>query len=106
MADTDDLTDSGRLRALQLWFHNVLQSGPPFGYDAVPSKSWLVVKESLHDEDFQRHVHGYHQKREKHLSAAIGKMDFCQLFIDSLVKDLVAEIKALSSVTSFEPQSA
>ena len=50
VAYADDLTGGGRLRALKKWFDNVVLYGPQFGYDAEPSKSWLVVKDSLYDE--------------------------------------------------------
>ena len=108
VAYADDLTGGGRLRALKRWFDNVVKYGPPFGYHAEPSKSWLVVKESLYDdavEIFKDTSVNITKRGKKHLGAAIGQMDFRKEFMDGLVKDWVAEIEALASVASFEPQA-
>ena len=109
VAYADDLTGGGLLRALRRWFDNVLKYGPPFGYDAEPSKSWLVVKESLYDEAveiFKGTSVNITKSGKKHLGAATGQMDFRQQFVNGIVKDWVAEIEALSSVASFEPHAA
>ena len=109
VAYADDLTGGGRLRALKKWFDNVVLYGPQFGYDAEPSKSWLVVKDSLYDEAveiFKDTAVKITKKGKKHLGAAIGHADFREEFVSALVKDWVAEIESLSKIASFEPQAA
>ena len=97
----DDLTGGGRLRELKKWFCNVVFYRPQFGYDAEPSKSWLVGKDSLYDEAleiFKDTAVKVTKKGKKHLGAAIGHTDFCKEFVSAIVKDWVAEIEALSTL--------
>ena len=46
VAYADDLTGAGKLVKLRKWFDDIIQNGPSFGYNAEPSKSWLIVKQS------------------------------------------------------------
>ena len=35
----------GVLQNLRKWFDDILEYGPMYGYNAEPTKSWLIVKE-------------------------------------------------------------
>ena len=43
-AYADDLTGSGTIDGLKIWWDMVIEWGPFIGYYAKPSKSWLIVK--------------------------------------------------------------
>ena len=45
----DDPCACGELHGLSLWWNQVLQFGPPFGYFLNAKKTWLVVKEQFFD---------------------------------------------------------
>ena len=109
MGYADDLTGGGRLRSLRQWFENVVQYGPAFGYDAEPSKSWLIVKESMYDEAveiFSDTSVKITKRGKKHLGAAVGHIDYREEFLGGLVADWVQQIEALSIIASHDPQSA
>jgi len=40
----DDATAAGLLCGLYKWWSALLKSGPLYGYNVKPSKSWLIVK--------------------------------------------------------------
>ena len=44
-AYADDLVGGGILQNLRKWFDDILEYGPMYGYNAEPTKSWLIVKE-------------------------------------------------------------
>ena len=52
-AYADDLTGSGTIRELKVWWDLVVKYGPFIGYYAKPTKSWLIVKEE-HLEDAKK----------------------------------------------------
>ena len=109
VAYADDLTGGGRIRALRKWFDNIVLYGPSFGYDAEPSKSWLVVKESEYDEAvevFKDTDVNITKRGKKHLGAVVGQIEYRKEFLADLVENWVREIDALSSIASHEPQSA
>ena len=43
-AYADDLTGSGKIDELKVWWDKVINLGPYIGYYTKPSKSWLIVK--------------------------------------------------------------
>ena len=44
---TDDASTAGDLFSIQSWRDNLSSLGPPFGYFANASKTWLITKDSL-----------------------------------------------------------
>ena len=50
VAFADDLTGGGKLKNLRRLFDHIVDKGPLFGYNAEPSKSWLIVKKRNFDE--------------------------------------------------------
>ena len=40
----DDSASGGKLEQIKLWWDDIQQHGPMFGYYPKPSKTWLIVK--------------------------------------------------------------
>ena len=90
VAYADDLTGGGCIRALRKWFDNIVLYGPSFGYDAEPSKSWLVVKESDYDEAvevFKDTDVNITKRGKKHLGAVVGQIEYRKEFLADLVEN-------------------
>ena len=109
VAYADDLTGAGKLVRLRKWLDEIVANGPKFGYNAEPSKSWLIVKkEKL--ADAERIFEGAGVKittaGKKHLGAAIGTIDYRQEFVSNLVNKWIAQIETLSKIATFEPHTA
>ena len=49
VAFADDLTGAGKLQSLKCWWDSLITFGPLIGYQANPSKSWLIVKPEFVD---------------------------------------------------------
>ena len=106
VAYADDLTGAGKLHMLRKWLDAIIKNGPKFGYNAEPSKSWLIVKEDRLAEAEQIFEGAGVQittAGKKHLGAAIGTIDYRDEFMTSLVNKWVAQIETLSKIASFEP---
>ena len=109
VAYADDLTGGGKLKGLRKWLDAIVEKGPMFGYNAEPSKSWLIVKEEKLEEaesvfegaGVNITVHG-----KKHLGAVIGQVEHKQEFVSGLIEKWVLQIKTLSEIAAFEPQAA
>ena len=107
-AFADDLTGGGKLINLRSWFDKIVEHGPKYGYDAEPTKNWLIIKEDLLEEAtlvFEGTGVNITSSGKKHLGAAIGQVDYKRKFVSSLVKGWVDEITMLAKVAESEPQS-
>ena len=109
VAYADDLTGGGKLRELRKWLDMIVERGPMFGYNAEPSKSWLIVKEEQLDEAnlvFEGAGVNITVKGKKHLGAVIGHPDYKRDFVSKLVEKWILQIKTLAEIAAFEPQAA
>jgi hypothetical protein len=108
-AYADDLTGGGKIINLRSWFDKIVDHGPKYGYDAEPTKSWLIVKEHLLDEAtlaFEGTGVNITKSGKKHLGAAIGQVDYRREFVSGLVKGWTDEIVLLAKIAESEPQAA
>ena len=67
-----------------------------YGYDAEPTKSWLIVKEQLQDEATQAFLGtgvNITVSGKKHLGAVIGQVEYKRKFITDLVNNWVKQIR-------------
>ena len=96
VAYADDLTGAGKLVRLRKWLDAIVERGPKFGYNAEPSKSWLIVKEEKLEEAklvFQGAGVNITTQGKKHLGAALGTEGYRQEFVPELVQKWVNQIE-------------
>ena len=108
----DDLTVAGKIVEIKQYWELLLQVGPKYGYYLKPSKSHLIVKE----EHFGRALYskvifkGSEVKATKrgqwNLGAAIGKKEFKQEYIESMVSNWNNQLISLSKTAEMEPHAA
>ena len=109
VAYADDLTGAGNVANLRSWFQRITEIGPKFGYNAEPTKSWLIVKEEKFDEAervFAGTGVNITTDGKKHLGAAIGSDNFRTVFISDLVEKWVSQIDQLAQIATHEPHAA
>ena len=109
VAYADDLIGGGKLRQIRKWFDEILKHGPMFGYNAEPTKSWLIVKDENHQEAekcFEGAGVNITVRGQKHLGAVIGKTEYKHEFVSSLVDKWVEQVSILSQIASTEPHAA
>ena len=51
----DDAAGVSTICGLKQWWDRLCAIGPMFGYHPNATKTWLITKEDLHAECFQRH---------------------------------------------------
>ena len=109
VAFADDINGGGKVDSLKVWWDEVENSGPKYGYFPEASKSWLIVKPELEEEAIET-FRGTSVKistnGHKHLGAAIGSEEFKVDYIQAKVKEWTDEITELSKIARTEPQAA
>ena len=106
----DDAYACGELHDLHLWWDQVLQFGPPFGYFPNAEKTWLVVKEQFLDH--ARHLFSdtcinVTAEGRPYVGAAIGSRAFSENFyVSSKVASWVTELELLASFAVTQPHTA
>ena len=108
-AYADDLVGGGILQNLRKWFDDILEYGPMYGYNAEPTKSWLIVKEEQLQEAkniFNGVGVNITTRGKKHLGAVIGETDYKVEFVENIVQKWVDQVTVLSQIATFEPQAA
>ena len=105
----DDMTGGGKLLMLREFFDGVVENGPMYGYDAEPTKSWLIVKEDRFEaavEIFNGSGVNITTRGKKHLGAVIGQLHYKEKFVGDLLEKWTTQIKVLAEIATFEPQMA
>ena len=108
-AYADDLTGAGKLKKLKQWFDSIVVNGPKLGYNAEPTKSWLIVKEEKRGDAeaiFKDTGVNITTDGKKHLGASLGTSDYKNEFVSNLVETWVDQIEVLSEIASYEPHAA
>ena len=108
-AYADDLTGSGTIDELKLWWDMVVELGPYIGYYAKPSKSWLIVKPQ-HLEYATLIFAGtglqVTTEGQRHLGAVIGSAQYKNEYVTNKIEGWVEELKELGKVAQVEPHVA
>ena len=106
VAFADDLSGTGTIESLKLWWDKVVLLGPKIGYYAKPSKSWLIVKPQYLEranEIFHKSELKITSQGRRHLGAVIGSNEFKFEFVSEKVKDWVDELAKLTLIARVEP---
>lgn len=106
VAFADDLTGGGKLRALRMWWDQIVLMGPYIGYFAEPSKSWLIVKEELLEEAeriFEGSGLNITTEGRKELGAIIGTPAFKKKFMKEKVDGWTKELQLLLEIALTGP---
>ena len=95
-----------------MWWERIILLGPAYGYNANPSKTWLVVKPqrySLAMEIFSDTGVNITCEGKRYLSSAIacnGTTSFIDAHVQSKVTQWVEEIDNLPTIATTHPQDA
>ena len=109
VAFSDDFTIAVKIEGIRSYWELLQKVGPLHGYFPKLSKLYLVVKEQYLEnaiETFRGSEVKMTAKGKKHLGAAIGSEDFKASYVKSLVDNWIYQLKLLSKIAEFEPQSA
>ena len=108
-AYADDLTGSGTIDALKVWWDLVVYYGPFIGYYAKPSKSWLIVKPE-HKEYAEQVFAGtglqITTQGQRHLGAVIGSEEYKDDYVTKQVEKWIGELEMLGEVAKIDPHVA
>ncbi|MCY4641269.1 MAG: reverse transcriptase domain-containing protein, partial [Gammaproteobacteria bacterium] len=105
----DDATAGARLYHLRAWWDHLVAIGPEYGYHPNASKTWLIVKENLHDAattTFQGTDVNITVEGKRQLGAALGTRSFAEEYVRRKVASWVDEIERLSSIALTQPHAA
>ena len=108
-AYADDLTGSGTIAELKVWWDLVIEYGPFIGYYAKPSKSWLIVKEEyrqLAETTFTGTGLQITTEGQRHLGAVVGSAEYKEEYVRSKIDGWIEELKMLSKIAKIEPHLA
>ena len=98
----DDATGAGTLPNLKRWWDLIQIEGKKYGYFVKPSKSWLILKDSsklletkilFDDLPIKMTTSG-----KRHLGAAIGSMEYKDLYMEEKVEEWCGRMKSLSRI--------
>ena len=94
---------------LRSWFDKIIELGPLYGYNAEPTKSWLIVKErSIQEAEriFENTGVNITASGKKQLGAALGTVEFKYEFVSKQVEKWVNQITSLSKIANHQPEAA
>ena len=109
VAFADDLGGGAKLEMLKIWWDKTLQYGPALGYFPIPSKSWLIVKESelaRAREIFKDSGLNITTEGKRYLGGFVGTREGTVKYVNELVTDWIDQLKQLTSIAKSEPQAA
>ena len=108
-AYADDIAGSGKLRILRLWWNNVEQYGPLFGYYPEATKSWLLVKEHLIEEAkeiFAGTNINITSEGRAYVGGFVGTTTARSVYAKGLVDKWIDQLKVLVEIARSQPQAA
>ena len=106
----DDSSAAGKLAEVVIWWQQLNELGPKFGYFPKASKSVLILKDpSLLQQ--ARHLFSGTDLQimcdgQKHLGAVIGHDNCKTQYVTSKVSKWIDDVKDLSQIANEEPQAA
>ena len=105
----DDAGSGGKLKSVRVWWDQLTEKGPKYGYFPNPAKSVLVVKPPLLDEAIRIFAGtGVSIQADgcRYLGAAIGSSAFATQYVQQKVEEWVAQVQRLSDYAHSQPQAA
>ena len=105
----DDATEASTVRGLRLWWKELADRGPSFGYNPNASKTYLIVKPDhvelaktqFADTDVAITTYG-----KRHLGAALGSKTFTEEYVHNKVQKWTTDIINLAGVATTQPHAA
>ncbi len=105
----DDAAATGKIMNLRKWWDDISTMGPPFGYHANASKTWLVVKPEFLAEASaafaDTNVRIISEGRP-YLGGAIGSEAYVKQFVVGKVPQWSKDLKLLSAIAASQPHAA
>ena len=109
VAFADDLNGIGTVEPLKIWWSLLEEEGKKFGCNVRGKKSYLIVKEQHKDkakEIFEDTNIKISTEGHRHLGSVIGRKQFSENYILSLITQWCEEITELSLIAKNHPQAA
>ena len=105
----DDSAGAGKLKALLLWWKEILRVGPKYGYFPNPAKCVLIVKDPKDKKEAEELFGEYNMEfttGNRHLGAVLGSTQSKVEFVTKKVEGWVDDVKQLAQIATSEPQAA
>ena len=105
----DDSAGAGKLKALLLWWKEIMRIGPKYGYFPNPAKCVLIVKNPKLEKEAEELFGKYNMEfttGNRHLGAVLGSTQSKVEFITQKVEEWVDDVKQLAKIATSEPQAA
>ena len=105
----DDASAAGKIEKLKKWYDELIKEGEKFGYHVNGSKSWLIVKDDVTEQEAKKEFGdsvNITTEGQRHLGAVIGSTDFKKMYCMEKVTKWREELMALSQIAETHPQMA
>lgn len=105
----DDASAAGKIEKLKKWYDELIKEGEKFGYHVNRSKSWLIVKDDVTEQEAKKEFGdsvNITTEGQRHLGAVIGSTDFKKMYCMEKVTKWREELMALSQIAETHPQMA
>ena len=105
----DDACAANKLVNLRKWWSILTEVGPRYGYFVNPPKTWLVVKEEVHEAAlvlFENTGVQITTEGRPLLGAPLGTENFTDEFIRRATAEWEGEIDRLANIAKVHPQAA
>ena len=106
----DDATGAGKIDNIKQWWDLLIFEGRKYGYYVNESKSWIIVKHKMLEEQAKTVFANLSVKctttGKRHLGASIGSNEFRKEYATEKINEWCDEMKKLSEIALLEPQAA
>ena len=104
----DDSTAAGKLQAISIWWKELKEKGPKYGYYPKPSKTYLIVKNKENTSRAQALFRDVNItcEGERHIGAVLGTEEFKNSYVTKKVDAWTRDLKELAEIAKEEPQAA
>ena len=103
----DDSAAGGKLKNLKIWWDDLKQQGPMYGYHPKASKTWLIVKPAYLQQAKQLFSDvEVTDVGHRYLGSYIGSATGISEFLNEEITSWKCDISGLSDISTKEPQLA
>ena len=105
----DDAAAVGKILDLRDWWERLSTIGPSYGYFPNASKTWLVIKEGLHETArsiFANTGVNVTCSGRPYLGASIGSEEYVAEQVKLKVSEWTANLKSLATIAETQPHAA